>query len=66
MDKRIDELLDFDTEKTKKLGWHKYKLTTRSIHEILVSEGFEIAKSTIRPYVRKKNSETTRSIYQTG
>lgn len=54
MDQRIDELLDFDTEKTKKLGWHKQKLTTRSIHEILISEGFEIAESTIRPYVRKK------------
>lgn len=54
MDKRIDELLDFDNEKAKKLGPHKQKLTTRSIHEILVSEGFDIAESTIRPYVRKK------------
>lgn len=54
MDKRIDELLEFDNEKAKKLGPHKQKLTTRSIHEILVSEGFDIAESTIRPYVRKK------------
>jgi len=54
MDKRIDELLAFDSEKTKKLGTHKQKLTTKSIHEILVSEGFDIAESTIRPYVRKK------------
>lgn len=54
MDKRIDELLDFDNEKAKKLGPHKQKLTTRSIHEILVSEGFDIAESTIRPYVRQK------------
>lgn len=54
MDKRIDELLAFDSEKTRKLGPHKQKLTTRSIHEILLSEGFDIAESTIRPYVRKK------------
>lgn len=54
MDRRIDELLEFDSEKAKKLGPHKQKLTTRSIHEILVSEGFDIAESTIRPYVRKK------------
>lgn len=54
MDKRIDELLDFDSQKAKKLGPHKQKLTTRSIHEILLSEGFDIAESTIRPYVRRK------------
>lgn len=54
MDKRINELLEFDSEKTKKLGTHKQKLTTSSIHEILLSEGFDIAESTIRPYVRKK------------
>ncbi|MEO0045803.1 MAG: hypothetical protein RL705_994 [Bacteroidota bacterium] len=54
IDKRIDELLEFDREKAKKLGPHKQKLTTRSIHEILVSEGFDIGESTIRPYVRKK------------
>lgn len=54
IDKRIDELLVFDREKSKKLGPHKQKLTTRSIHEILVSEGFDIGESTIRPYVRKK------------
>ncbi|WP_445450375.1 Mu transposase domain-containing protein [Enterococcus faecalis] len=54
MDKRIDELLEFDSEKAKKLGPHKQKLTTRSIHEILVSEGFDIAESTIRPYDRQK------------
>lgn len=55
MDKRIDELLEFDREKAKKLGPHKQKLTTRSIHEILVSEGFDIGESTIRPYVRKRS-----------
>lgn len=66
MDNRIDELLEFDHEKTKKLGPHKQKLTTRSIHEILVSEGFDIAGSTIRPYVRKKDSKITRSFYQTS
>lgn len=54
MDKRIIELLEFDNVKAKKLEPHKQKLTTRSIHEIFVSEGFDIAESTIRPYVRKK------------
>lgn len=51
MDRRIDELLEFDNEKAKKLGPHKQKLTTRSIHEILMLE---------------KNSKTTRSFYQTS
>ncbi|WP_218775443.1 hypothetical protein [Mammaliicoccus sciuri] len=54
INKRIDELLDVDSEKSMKLGSHKQKLTTRSIHEILDSEGFNIAESTITPYVRRK------------
>lgn len=54
MDQRIEGILEFDREKNKKLSAHKQRLTTRSIHEILVSEGFDIAESTIRPYVRKK------------
>lgn len=54
MDQRIEEILEFDREKNKKLGTLKQRLTTKSIHEILISEGFDIAESTIRPYVRKK------------
>lgn len=54
MDQRIGEILEFDREKNRKLGTRKQRLTTRSIHEILISEGFDIAESTIRPYVRKK------------
>lgn len=54
MEHRIEEILEFDREKNKKLGAHKQHLTTKSIHEIFVSEGFDIAESTIIPYVLKK------------
>ena len=54
IDQRVDEILAFDQLKTKQLGTHKQKLTTVSIHEMLISEGFTIAQSTLRPYVRKK------------
>lgn len=37
MDKRIDELLAFDSEKTRKLGPHKQKLTARSSHQASIS-----------------------------
>ncbi|MEG2504235.1 MAG: IS21 family transposase, partial [Carnobacterium sp.] len=53
IDQRVDEILAFDQLKTKQLGTHKQKLTTVSIHEMLISEGFTIAQSTLRPYVRK-------------
>ena len=54
IDRRIDELLAFDEQKAKQLGPHKQQLTVVAIHEILKSEGFDIAESTLRPYVRQK------------
>ncbi|HAC0982469.1 TPA_asm: IS21 family transposase [Listeria monocytogenes] len=54
IDQRVEEILAFDQLKAKQLGPHKQQLTTVAIHEILVSEGFDIAQSTLRPYVREK------------
>lgn len=54
IDQRIEELLKFDQLKKKQLGTHKQQLTIKAIHEILQSEGFDIAESTLRPYVREK------------
>ncbi|WP_221637095.1 helix-turn-helix domain-containing protein [Listeria rocourtiae] len=54
IDQRVDEILAFEKLKAKQLGKHKQKLTIVSIHEILLSEGFDIAQSTLRPYVREK------------
>ncbi|WP_438840165.1 IS21 family transposase [Enterococcus sp. AZ050] len=54
IDKRIDEILEFDKIKQKNLGQNKQRLTIVAIYEILKSEGFDIAESTLRPYVREK------------
>lgn len=54
IDQRVEEILAFDQLKAKQLGPHKQRLTTVAIHEMLVSEGFDIGQSTLRPYIREK------------
>lgn len=44
---RLNEILEAEAIKDKKLGNHKQQLTKKQIHEILVSEGFDISISTI-------------------
>lgn len=67
---RINELLGLEIEKDELLGlWHKQSLTNRQIHEILVSDGFDIGLTTVTNYVRdvKKSRESfIRQDYEYG
>lgn len=51
--KRIAELLDFEKEKTNRLGpSHKQKMSGTQIHEILIEEGFNIGSTTVRNFIK--------------
>ena len=58
MDYEIDQILEFEQSKCKELGdSHKQKLTILQIHEILVSKGFDIGRSTIGNKVNEKRNK---------
>ncbi len=58
MDAEIDRILEFEDDKTKLLGSsHKQKLTVFQIHEIMVSKGFDIGKTTIGIKVNEKRNK---------
>lgn len=59
--KRIVELIEFENEKTKRLGRsHKQKLSGTQIHEILQNEGHDIGVTTVRGFIKsyKQSRET--------
>ena len=58
MDYEIDQILEFEQSKCKELGdSQKQKLTILQIHEILVSKGFDIGRSTIGNKVKEKRNK---------
>lgn len=57
IDKRIDELLEFEEVKNKRLGRNKQALTAKAIHEILVSEGHDIGLTVVTEHVRMKKDK---------
>jgi transposase len=54
IDNRLDEILGSEKRKDFRLGLHKQKLTRTLIHEILVSEGYQIGYSTIADKINIK------------
>ena len=58
MDYEIDQILEFEQSKCRELGdSHKQKLTILQIHEILVSKGFDIGRSTVGNKVNEKRNK---------
>ncbi len=57
LDRRIDEILHDEKIKLIELGWDKQRLSTTQIHEIVVSEGFDIGLSTVSNHVRDKRKK---------
>ena len=56
IDDRIDQILYQEDIKNLELGTNKQKLTILQIHEILVSEGYDIGKTTVGLNIKKKRS----------
>ena len=54
IDDRIDQILQQEDIKNSDLGHNKQKLTILQIHEILVSEGYDISKTTVGVNIKKK------------
>lgn len=57
IDAYVDKILGFEDTKVKDLGRHKQDLTIKQIHELVIEQGFEISKSTISNYVKKKRDK---------
>lgn len=70
LDSRLNEILRLEEKKDRVLGAHKQNLTRFQIHNILVSEGFDISYSTIAVKINeklKKNKECfIRQSYELG
>lgn len=58
IDDRIDQILYQEEIKNSELGHNKQKLTILQIHEILVSEGYDIGKTTVGLHIKKKRDRT--------
>ena len=54
LDRRVDEILQGEFEKDRVLGRNKQHLTDVQIHQIVTEEGFDIGRSTLSEYIRKK------------
>lgn len=50
---RLKEMLLEEAEKDRKLGIHKQQRTKKQLHEVLVSEGFDISLSTINAEINR-------------
>lgn len=62
IDDRIDQILYQEEIKNSELGPNKQKLTILQIHEILVSEGYDISKTTVGVNIKKKR-DTQKEVF---
>lgn len=57
IDRCIDQILEAEAEKDKLLGNHKQSLTLKQIHEVIVSQGFDIGRSTVSSVIKSKRAK---------